>query len=440
MFGTLLAGGVFVPLDPGIKRDKLAFVLGDCGVRAMIAASSRADEVVPALHSAPGVDTVIWTDTAPPARNGDRSLPEIAATEPVLRSPRVIDADLACVMYTSGSTGRPKGVMLPHRTIWHNTWSIATYLGNRSDDVVMCLLPLSFSYGLFQVLVAARVGHTVVLERSFAFPADALRRMAELRVTGLPGVPTIFATIIRLAPFPALDLTAIRYLTNAAAALPPAHARRLAEIFPSARVYAMYGQTECTRISYLDPDRILEKPGSVGRAIPNTEAYVVDAEGRRASPGEVGELVVRGSSLMRGYWGDPVTTARALRDGDVPGEKVLYTGDRFRTDDEGDLHFVGRVDDIFKSKGEKIAPQAIENVLYELDAVAEAAVLGVPDDIDGMAIKAVIVTREGAALTEADIRAHCRRRLERYMVPTIVELRAALPKTESGKIKKAALA
>lgn len=441
MFGTLIAGGVFVPLNPTVKRDKLAYMLNDCAVRVVVAASALAPEVVPALQQSPTVESTIWTEAVPGGRDSDTSLAEIVRVDASASVDfRVIDVDLAAILYTSGSTGQPRGVMLTHHTIRHNAWSISTYLENRPEDVVACLLPLSFGYGLFQVLVAARVGHAVVLEKSFAFPADVMHRVATLRVTGLPGIPTIFATLIRMAPFPDLDLSAIRYITNAAAALPPAHIQRLAAIFPTARIYAMYGQTECTRISYLEPDRLFDRIGSVGRAIPNTEAYVVDEDGHRAAPGQIGELIVRGSSLMRGYWGNAAETALRLRDGEVAGEKVLYTGDRFTADEEGFLYFVGRSDDIFKSKGEKIAPQEIENVLYELDAVAEAAVVGVPDDVDGMAIKAVIVVRDGASLTEREVRAHCRGRLEGYMVPRIVEIRPSLPKTESGKIKKTALA
>jgi acyl-CoA synthetase (AMP-forming)/AMP-acid ligase II len=173
--------------------------------------------------------------------------------------------------------------------------------------------------------------------------------------------------------------------------------------------------------------------------MPNTEIYIVDEHGDRVGPGVEGELVVRGASVMRGYWGKPQATAACLRDGEIEGEKVLHTGDRFWVDDEGFLYFVGRRDDVFKCKGEKISPKEIEHVLYELEDVGEAAVIGVPDEIDGTAIKVVVAPRPGAALTEDHIRRHCRARLENYMVPRHVEVRDTLPKTDSGKIRKAAL-
>jgi long-chain acyl-CoA synthetase len=440
LFGVSKAGGVFVVVNPLAKSTKLAYILNDCGVRCLIADSRLAHVVSSALGAAPAVEKTIWSEDVPPTIKGGLSFREIgsgAPREPA--DPGLIDSDLAAIIYTSGTTGEPKGVMLTHRNIHHNAWSISNYLGNTPDDVVVCLLPLSFTYGLFQAIVGAGAGYAALLERSFAYPYEVMQRIAAYRVTGLPGVPTMFATILQMAPFEALDLSSVRYVTNAAAPLPPTHVAGLLELFPHARIYSMYGLTECTRASYLDPDRIKDKVGSVGNAIPNTEVYVVDDHGHRVPPGVVGELVVRGANVMRGYWGKSEETAKRLRDGEILGEKVLYTGDQFWMDEEGFLFFVGREDDIFKCKGEKISPKEIEDVLYELDEVAEAAVVGMPDPIDGMAIKAVVVARDGRLLTEQLVRLHCRKRLESYKLPKVVEIRESLPKTESGKIKKTAL-
>jgi acyl-CoA synthetase (AMP-forming)/AMP-acid ligase II len=473
LWAVLRAGGVFVLVNPTTKADKLAYILDDCSVRGVVAQSRLARQVLPALDEAPSVSTAVWVGGVPRRagprdeegdhdsdgdRRGDDSgggrggadgragpighvdFDEALATPGEPEDPGLIDADLAGLIYTSGSTGQPKGVMLTHRNLVHNTWSISTYLGLREDDVVACLLPLSFDYGLFQIFMAARVGCTVVLEKSFAYPRDVLERLAETRATVLPGVPTIFATLLQMTPFDDLDMSSVRMLTNTAAALPPAHIERLRKAFPQAQVFCMYGLTECTRVSYLDPDRLDEKMGSVGKAMPNTETYIVDEHGERVGPGEEGELVVRGASVMRGYWGKPEATAACLRDGEIEGEKVLHTGDRFWADDDGFLYFVGRRDDVFKCKGEKISPKEIEHILYELEDVAEAAVVGVPDDIDGHAVKVVVAPRAGAELTEDQIRRHCRARLENYMVPRHVEVRDSLPKTDTGKIRKAGLA
>lgn len=438
LWATLKAGAVFVPINHGTKAEKLAFILADAGVSCLLALSSLQARVIPAVADAPSVRNVVWV--------GEKGAPEAATLAAILArpggvpsDPGLIDQDLCLLIYTSGSTGHPKGVMMTHRSIQNNVWSISTYLGNTPSDVVLCVLPLSFDYGLFQVLTGARLGFTVVLEKSFAFPYDILRRIGEYGVTGLPGVPTIFAALLQFEPFDNLDLSSLRYLSNTAAPFPPGHIRRLKALLPHAAIFSMYGLTECTRVSYLDPARLEEKITSVGRAMPNSEAYIVDDDGRRLGSGEIGELVVRGSSLMRGYWRRPEETAKALRQGEMDGETVLHTGDLFRTDEEGDLYFVGRKDDVFKCKGEKVSPREIENVLHELDEVAEAAVIGVSDPIDGMAIKAFVVARPGSSMTEQSIRRHCRERLEPRLLPKFVELCGALPKTDSGKITKSVL-
>jgi acyl-CoA synthetase (AMP-forming)/AMP-acid ligase II len=279
-----------------------------------------------------------------------------------------------------------------------------------------------------------------VLERSFALPYDVLRRVQQHRATMFPAVPTIFAKLLQMLPLQGIDTGSIRCCTNAAAPIPPAHALRLMSALPHAAFYSMYGQTECTRASYLDPREASAHPDSVGRAIPNCELYLADEAGRRLPAGAEGELVVRGQNVMRGYWGRPAATAEKLRDAEIPGEKVLMTGDRFRTDSEGRLYFISRMDDMFKCRGEKVAPSAIEHVLCELPEVAEAAVVGIDDPAEGTAIKAVVVARAGMSVSESRIRQHCRARLEPALMPRFIEIRTSLPVTESGKLRRRDLA
>jgi acyl-CoA synthetase (AMP-forming)/AMP-acid ligase II len=202
----------------------------------------------------------------------------------------------------------------------------------------------------------------------------------------------------------------------------------------------MYGQTECARISYLPPEDIDRKPGSIGIPIPNTEFWVVDEGGERAAPQHVGELVVRGAHVMRGYWERPELTAAKLREGPIPGERVLYTGDLCRMDEEGYLYFVSRMDDIIKSRGEKVSPKEIENVLYALEGISMAAVVGVPDPVLGQAVKAIVTCKEGFKLTVQDVQRHCASHLEDLMVPKIIEFRDEMPRTPAGKIDKRRLA
>ena len=436
-FGTMKAGAVYVPVNPSTKADKLAYILNDCAVTALVAPVALARTVLPALDNAPSVQGTLWVGPAVPDGAGAAAsyAEAVAAPAPAPEVFGLIDEDLAAILYTSGTTGKPKGVMLTHANLVATARSIASYLGNTPDDVVMCVLPLTFGYGLSQVTTSALVGFTLVIERSFAYPADTLKRMVEHRVTGLPGVPTLFATLLQMEAAKTADLSSLRYLTNAAAPLPTAHLKRVVELFPQATFHSMYGMTECsTRICTLDPARLHDKTASVGTAIPNCEAYVVDDDGNRAAPGVVGELVVRGANVMRGYWGRPEETAKRVRDG------LLHTGDLFKADEEGFLYFVARKDDVFKCRGEKVSPKEVEGVLCELAEVAEAAVIGVPDPADGMAVKAFLVPREGAEINEAAVRQHCRARLESHLVPKFIETRAELPKTESGKLKRSDLA
>jgi len=426
IFGVLEAGAVFSPLHPSTKADKLAYVLNHSGARAIITEPRLAKVANEAADQAPGVAVRLVT----PFPGGEAELQQALSG---------IELDLAMVVYTSGSTGKPKGVTMTHANIVAAATSITTYLESKSDDVVLSVLPLSFDYGLYQLLMCVKMGATLVLEKSFTYPAVLLKKLEAENVTGLPLVPTIAAVLLQLKLTPGM-FPKLRYLTNTAAALPRAHIERLRELFPHAKLFSMYGLTECKRCTYLPPEQLNIRPESVGIAIPGTEAYVVDEHGRRTAPGQVGELVIRGPHVMKGYWNDPQATDKALKPGPFPWEKVLYTGDLFRTDDEGFLYFVGRKDDIIKSRGEKVAPREVENVLYELPGVREAAVVGVPDRILGMAIKAVVAVDAASGLNERAVIAHCAARLEEYMVPSQVEFRAELPKSENGKIARRAIA
>jgi acyl-CoA synthetase (AMP-forming)/AMP-acid ligase II len=184
-------------------------------------------------------------------------------------------------------------------------------------------------------------------------------------------------------------------------------------------------------------DELDERPASVGKGMPNEEVYIVNEKGEKVGPGEVGELVVRGSNVMMGYWENPEETAKVLRPGRYPGERALYTGDLFKMDEDGYLYFVSRKDDIIKSRGEKVSPKEVESAIYELPEVLEVSVVGVPDDVLGQAVKAKVVLKDGNnSLAEREVIAHCMQNMERFMVPKYVEFVSALPKTFSGKVMK----
>lgn len=440
IFGILKAGATFTVINPSTKPGKLAFVLTNCTARALFAPAQRGAQVaslfdtVPSMRSAVlcGKGSAQAADEHAGATSFSQLLDEYAST-PAPCPP--IDVDLACLIYTSGSTGEPKGIMSTHASVSFAASSIIEYLENTPDDIVINVLPLSFDYGLYQLLMVFKFGGTLVLERSFAYPSAVLRRIEQERVTGLPGVPTLFAILLEL-DLNRFDLSSLRYLTNTAAALPVEHVRRLRDALPWARLYSMYGLTECKRTLYLPPEELDGRPGSVGIPIPGTEVWIEDERGYRLGPGEVGELVVRGSHVMQGYWNNPEATAKWFRPGSYPAERLLYTGDLFRMDEDGFLYFVARRDDIIKSRGEKVAPKEVEQVLYQLPGVVDVAVVGVADELLGQAIKAFVVCSADHRLAEKDVLRHCSQHLEDFMMPRYVEICDSLPKTPSGKTNR----
>ncbi|HSS06132.1 MAG TPA: AMP-binding protein [Rhodanobacteraceae bacterium] len=439
IFGTLRASGIFSVINPTTKANKLAYVLNNCEASVLVTQASLLPVALAAAAEAPSVRRVVVTDAA--SDGNTIAFAEFMAAAPDKPSTPVrgIDIDLAMLVYTSGSTGQPKGVMMTHQNIEFAATSITTYLESRADDIVLSVLPLSFDYGLYQLLMAVMKGSTLVLEKSFAFPQKILPLLASERITGFPLVPTMAALIVQLRNFNPDWAASVRFLTNTAAALPPAHIRKLQEMFPHARVFSMYGMTESKRCTYLPPEQLAKRPDSVGIAIPGTEVWIADDAGRELPANVVGELVVRGGHVMQGYWRNEEATARTLKTGRYPWEKVLHTGDPFRMDEEGFCYFVGRKDDIIKSRGEKVSPKEVENVLYALPGIKEAAIVGVPDEVLGRALKALVVVEEGSTLQARDIVVHCISQLEDFMVPRLVEFREALPKTSTGKIRRAAL-
>jgi amino acid adenylation domain-containing protein len=453
IYAALRCGAAFMPISPQTKPNKLRYVLEDAEPRCLI---THVD-LLPAARAALGEMHAAGTDAGLAAvlvagedaaavsaiqAFGDGRLAPLAqafAAEGTLRAPEVIDLDLAAIIYTSGSTGEPKGVMLSHRNMVAAADSIATYLELRGSDVILCALPLSFDYGLYQVLMAVKVGAAVHVVPSFAFPVEILAYMQREHVTVFPGVPTMFALLLGLDVLWSYELPALRLLTNTAAALSIRQIEQLRRAFPAARLFSMYGLTECKRVSYLPPEQLDVRPSSIGKGMPNEEVYLVDVAGHKLPPGSVGELVVRGSNVMMGYWRKPEETAQRLRPGPYPGERVLFTGDLFRSDAQGYLYFVGRTDDIIKSRGEKVSPREVENVLHDLDGVREVAVVGVPDAVLGEAVKAYIVLSPGVSYTAPEVVRFCHARLESFMVPKQIEFVPTLPRTNTGKVSKSEL-
>ena len=444
-WAVLKANAVVSIVSPQTKADKLAHLLNDCRAAALITDARHTSVFVEAAARSPHLNAIVVSGHLDESRTahlaGVSAWDAALAAEPRDSHParRNLDIDLAAIIYTSGSTGDPKGIMLTHRNILTAATSITAYLENVEDDVILGVLPMSFDYGLYQMIMAFRMGARVVLERSFAYPAQVLKTVVEESVTGFPGVPTIFAIMAEMKTLREYDFARIRYVSNTAAALPVKHILFLKDIFPQASIYSMYGLTECKRCTYLPPEDLDRKPSSVGIAIPNTEIWLVDEHDNRLGPNQVGQLVVRGATVMKGYWDKPEATARRLKPGPLPGEYVLYTGDYCRLDEEGYVYFVGRMDDIIKSRGEKVAPKEVEGALVDVPGVKEAAVVGVPDEILGEAVKAFVVLEESVTFTEKALQIECQKRLEAFMVPKQIVFVDDLPKTTTGKVKKTGL-
>jgi amino acid adenylation domain-containing protein len=445
-WAALKANAVPSLVSAQTRKDKLVYYLDDMRAKALVTDSQLRAVWEPSLPGRTHLSAVIVSGAnvemnAPPVpvQSWREAIDRGAAQGDGPPRRANLDLDLAALIYTSGSTGDPKGVMLTHRNMLTAGTSITTYLQMQEDDVVLCAIPLAFDYGLYQMLMSFKVGARLVLERNFAFPAQVLKVMEHEKVTGFPGVPTMFAMLVEL-DVSKFDLSSLRYVTNTAAGLPVKHITMLRQLFPQARLYSMYGLTECKRCTYLPPEDVDRKPATVGIAIPNTELWLVDEQDRRVGPNVVGQLVIRGATVMKGYWEKPEATAKKLRPGPLPGEQVLYTGDLCKLDDEGYLTFVGRMDDIIKTRGEKVAPREVENALIAVEGVKEVAVVGVPDPLLGQAVKAFVVLQQGAEVSERTLVVACQQKLEAFMVPKQIEFREGLPKSANGKIDKRGLA
>jgi amino acid adenylation domain-containing protein len=446
LYGVLKAGAAFVMLEGSVKGPKLRYVLDNSGAKVLITHTNKSNVILSVLRDGQIGCKVVWvgTDEGIPRQMKDCSVSwnEIfndgsSFASPML--PRSIDVDLAALIYTSGSTGEPKGVMVTHHNMISVARSVIEYLGNTESDVILNVLPLSFGYGLYQVIMAFMFGGTVVLEKSFFYIYPLLELIRREKVTGIPMVPTIVAMLLKLGDLKKFDFSSVRYITSAGAALPVAHVKIIRELFPHIKVFSMYGLTECKRASFLSPEELDDRPDSVGHAIPNSEVFVLDENGRNVEPGQKGELVVRGSNVMLGYWNDPQLTAKTFRQGRYPGERILYSGDYFRTDDQGFLFFLGRRDDMIKCRGERVSAREVENIICTMRGVAEAAVIGLPDEVLGQAIKAFVVPAGGVTLTEKEVLKYCSANMEIFMLPKYVQLVDDLPKTPNGKVDKGKL-
>jgi acyl-CoA ligase (AMP-forming) (exosortase A-associated) len=424
-FGVLAAGGVAINVNESLRARQVEHVLAHSGARVLLTTTEMLSWLGRPLDASS--TTVLLDEAVPPG-----------TFSPVAR----VGPDPAKIIYTSGSTGMPKGVLISHGNLWAGARSVAAYTGLRSDDRIASLLPFSFDYGFNQLLTTMLMGATLVVERSPLAPVVA-RTLREAAVTVLPCVPPLWLQLLGTPTF-RTTLPALRVMTNTGGRVPVEAVRALRQAHPQASLFLMYGLTEAFRSTYLPPEETDRRPDSIGRAIPGAQIMVLTEEGREAKPGEEGELVHRGPTVALGYWNDPEATAKVYRPNPLrpPGtpdvERVVYSGDIVRRDEQGFLYYVGRRDKIIKTMGYRVSPDEVASVLYASKQVLEAVITTEPDDARGNRIIAHVVLAEEGSLDA--LKLYIGTELPRYMQPARIETHASLPRTSSGKHDTRALA
>jgi amino acid adenylation domain-containing protein len=421
--GISLASGVAVPVNERLKAGQVRYIAEHSDMKAVVADT----RLVSLLDGLPDLSRVVVAEPLRPAGAVPAHGRECA---PAAR----IGKDIALLLYTSGSTGMPKGVMVTHENLIWGIALVSDYLGLTANDVLVTALPLSFDYGLNQVLTALAAGGRVVVERS-THPAALCRTIARESVTGLAGVPFLWQQLTqRHSPFLTDPLPSLRYVTNSGGSLDPKIVASIRRCHPHVDVYLMYGLTEAFRSTYLAPEEVDARPMSIGMAIPNVEISVVDPDGVECPPLQVGELVHRGPTVSGGYWNDPDATAlvfRPWRRGDTETEVAVWSGDLAYRDEDGFLYFAGRRDSMFKSRGIRVNPEEVEHELRACDAVADAIVFATGVDGPDLAIIAAVLLVPGG--TVEAVHCFCHNELPVHLRPARIVRANEIPHTLNGK-------
>lgn len=445
-FGAAAAGAIFVPINPLLKAEQVHYLLRDSGARCLVTAPTRLRTLLPWPDGIAPLALAVeeaGQSTPPEAR----SWHECLAQAGTFAAPPATEHDVAAILYTSGSTGRPKGVVLSHRNLVAGAQSVASYLENSPDDVLLAALPLSFDAGFSQLTTAFCAGARVVL-LNYLLPVDVLRTLEREHVTGLTAVPPLWVALAEL-DWPASVAAHLRYFANTGGKLPRRVLERLRALAPQAKPYLMYGLTEAFRATYLPPEEIDRRPDSIGRAIPNAEVFVLRDDGTPCAPREVGEIVQRGPLVAQGYWNDPERTAERFRPlpaavdprpAQVPArEWAVFSGDYGWLDEEGYLYFAGRRDEMIKTSGYRVSPTEIEEALFASGLVRECCACGLEDERLGQII-AVALQPAVEPFDPETLRRHCRQHLPPYQVPHVFLVSDhPLPRNPNGKLDRPAI-
>jgi len=445
LFAAMRSGCVAVPVNALLKAPQVAHILRDSGARALVTTAARLSDLAREMPDLIDLRIVITVDDSAHAKSylgATLSWQQLLAA-PDQRLPPIIDNDVAAIFYTSGSTGKPKGVVLSHRNMVAGVRSVSSYLDNTPDDRLLAVLSFSFDYGFSQLSTAFAVGASVVM-LDYLMPQEVLLTLERERITGLAAVPPIWIQLAELR-WPEGVRETLRYVTNSGGAMPGTTLARLRQELPQTRVFLMYGLTEAFRSTYLPPEEVDRRPGSIGKAIPGAEVLVLRADGSTCDVDEPGELVHRGALVSLGYWNDPERTAERFRPiapvlhGLPQPEYAVWSGDIVRRDAEGFLYFIGRRDEMIKTSGYRVSPTEVEEEAHATAFVADAVAVGVPHARLGQGIVLVASVPQGGRADTDSLLAALRRRLPRYMVPLVVDWRGALPRLANGKFDRAQL-
>ena len=428
--GILRAGLVCVPIAPTSTAEELQYILGITEPVCAFVDARRAAKLSDGWSTMPLITDVPAKLTEHAAST---SLAELQDQDPGSTSATEVDRnDLAALMFTSGSTGKPRGVMVSHGNIIANTDSIIEYLSLTSSDRIMAVLPFHYCFGTSLLHTHLRVGGSVVVEPRFMYPEVVLQRMQATGCTGFAGVPSHFQILLRKSKLARMSFPALRYVQQAGGQLPPVFIKELREALPDKQIFIMYGQTEATaRLSYLPPEMLDTKLGSVGNGIRGVDLEVLTDDGSPVKPGQTGEIVAAGDNVALGYWRDEEESARSFRSG------KLFTGDLATVDGDGFIFIVDRAKDFLKCGGKRVSCRYLENILLGWEELLETAVVGVPDDVLGEAAVAFVVPRDPkSGIVTGQLQSYCRQKLPPQFVPKSFIVISAIPKNSSGKVLK----
>ena len=442
IYAVAKAGGVFVILNERLKQRQIDYICNDCDVKLIISDNIKFQMFLKNSPEKRGIGKIILTgQTGNVDMDNGFLFDDILLTKQKTNNlPRVIGNDLAAILYTSGSTGNPKGVMLTHENLVDGAYIISRYLDITFNERILSLLPLNFDVGLNQLISSINAGARIYLS-NFVFEKDVFFQLEKFKITGLAGIPTIWIRLCNFKDWQDYDLSALRYITNTGGKIPKKYVFKLIEVFHDTEIFLMYGLTEAFRSTFLPPSLVREKPESIGKAIPNVDVWVIDEEGRPCEPGEEGQIVHRGALISQGYWNNPDATAKIIKKVKLPGmqleEKVVFTGDKAYTDEEGYIFFLERSDEMIKSSGFRISPTEIEEVLYGIEGIKACVVFGIKDAELGARVKAVIQSKIDSVVIADTAKKECMKRLPAYMQPSIFDVVSSeLPITASNKLDR----